>query len=968
MMARDAVMIVDLTFIFFILSFYDKNSRTMNTYCTHSEFYFKALIKGISYEIDSHGEPMKRPAACTRLQICNLPPLELPTAVDNFVYVRITNIEGMKKFFGTLERNRLLLNDLQKILNDLESTNCKSLFDPAPGEIVLVKIGERFVRGCVVCKTHFMTCTIYLIDSGFTMEIGLDQLYVIDEELLKIPPQAFLMLLDVDIDEPLISNDELNELVKDTLVAFRLKYVSENGEAFVGALIMRNQNGEICDLKDILLEGFDAASISHENDETAVYVKEMQDASICFTPDYAPLSDKDNLSQHASADFEEDVRSVISYSSDTEKQLISVGSCWRAIRIPTENSRPGLFYLHFLDGQTDFEDLRIFSASLFGKYNDTWHKLLEIPDLMHDTKDDVEFVQISNIVKSHGALFYGGNQVNAEMKNRLKAAFACRLAYCAPKPFNNNRYSIEAKSYFNGNLLTNQIFDVYIVRILRTYVLEVEILLPGGESIFDKLCELSFAQHRWSWKMPSYDFESINKEQLVQRTDDEDDVHLTFTIQIENKRNDLIEFQKHLKPSRRILCNPEIGDICIVDCESQLFRCEIVDIIDENKSFVISYVDYGEEQELSADFLYGVDNQEEIVFETPIFGIKCRLEEIYPVGRGLDIQGDTWSRTALKLINSVVPLNKQFKAFIGPPDLDNVHPIRIIEETLMYNDLATTLVLNDLAMYRHCNYSSTIDLSSMEDLEIQYLSIEDGILYGIPNIFEIWLKDCQYYLEKTQICDMKAYKKDDTRDTMGIILYEDKYRRVTKMYKENKELGEVKSKYFLIDEGRTIEFCGDSEISTMITFSKLEDRQAAFFLRTCPALAVGFILKNEKLSTNLEELLKNRCSREKNVHLKACTTSREKNNLYSVADIIFVDGTSLVNLLDYGAEVFVANSLLPTSKLLPIDTNNANNASEDNGQWENGSNVCCDGFFSNVDFFKEHEIVEKEIDDDLGAF
>ncbi|MCP9263823.1 hypothetical protein DINM_007197 [Dirofilaria immitis] len=857
----------------------------MNTYCTHSEFYFKALIKGISYEIDSHGEPMKRPAACTRLQICNLPPLELPTAVDNFVYVRITNIEGMKKFFGTLERNRLLLNDLQKILNDLESTNCKSLFDPAPGEIVLVKIGERFVRGCVVCKTHFMTCTVNCRSVVFKFPV-----------IAQNTPQAFLMLLDVDIDEPLISNDELNELVKDTLVAFRLKYVSENGEAFVGALIMRNQNGEICDLKDILLEGFDAASISHENDETAVYVKEMQDASICFTPDYAPLSDKDNLSQHASADFEEDVRSVISYSSDTEKddkdngecfqkQLISVGSCWRAIRIPTE---------------------------------------------------------ISNIVKSHGALFYGGNQVNAEMKNRLKAAFACRLAYCAPKPFNNNRYSIEAKSYFNGNLLTNQIFDVYIVRILRTYVLEVEILLPGGESIFDKLCELSFAQHRWSWKMPSYDFESINKEQLVQRTDDEDDVHLTFTIQIENKRNDLIEFQKRLKPSRRILCNPEIGDICIVDCESQLFRCEIVDIIDENKSFVISYVDYGEEQELSADFLYGVDNQEEIVFETPIFGIKCRLEEIYPVGRGLDIQGDTWSRTALKLINSVVPLNKQFKAFIGPPDLDNVHPIRIIEETLMYNDLATTLVLNDLAMYRHCNYSSTIDLSSMEDLEIQYLSIEDGILYGIPNIFEIWLKDCQYYLEKTQICDMKAYKKDDTRDTMGIILYEDKYRRVTKMYKENKELGEVKSKYFLIDEGRTIEFCGDSEISTMISFSKLEDRQAAFFLRTCPALAVGFILKNEKLSTNLEELLKNRCSREKMCILKHVLP----NNLYSVADIIFVDGTSLVNLLDYGAEVFVANSLLPTSKLLPIDTNNANNASEDNGQWENGSNVCCDGFLA----------------------
>ncbi|VDN88610.1 unnamed protein product [Brugia pahangi] len=133
----------------------------------------------------------------------------------------------------------------------------------------ILRDGERFVRGCVVCKTHFMTCTTYLIDSGLTMEIGLEQLYVINEELLKIPPQAFLMLLDVDIEEPLISIDELSAMVKNTVVAFRLKYVSENGEAFVGAMIMRNQNGEICDLRSILLEGVHSANISHESDKTS---------------------------------------------------------------------------------------------------------------------------------------------------------------------------------------------------------------------------------------------------------------------------------------------------------------------------------------------------------------------------------------------------------------------------------------------------------------------------------------------------------------------------------------------------------------------------------------------------------------------------------------------------------------------------------------------------------------------------
>ncbi|VDK78446.1 unnamed protein product, partial [Onchocerca ochengi] len=473
---------------FFHLSSMERFTRNERTFHpTHSEFYFKALIKGISYEIDSQGETIKRLASCTRLQICNLPPLELPTAVDNFVYVRITNIEGMKKFFGTLERNRLLLNDLEKILSDVKLADCKSVFDPALGEIVLVKIDEKFVRGCVMYKTHFMTCTTYLIDSGLTMEVGLDQLYVIGEELLKIPPQAFLMLLDVDIEKPLISNDELNRMVKDTIVAFRLKYVSENGEAFVGEMIIQNQNGEICDLKNILLEGTD-------------YTKQTQDPSVYSTSNWdATQSHKDDLSEHSSVDFDEDGQSVISYSSDSEKsdengeciqkRLISVGSYWRAIHVSTKNSGPGLFYLHFLDGPANFEDLRIFSTFLFGKYNNIWHKLLEIPDFQHDIKDG-KFVQVKNIMRSYGALLYSGKQVDAELRNRLKAAFACRLAYSAPKPFNDNRYSSEAKSYFIEKFMANQTFDVYIVRILRGYILEVEILLPGEKSLFDQLCEL----------------------------------------------------------------------------------------------------------------------------------------------------------------------------------------------------------------------------------------------------------------------------------------------------------------------------------------------------------------------------------------------------------------------------------------------------------------------------------------------
>lgn len=52
----------------------------------------------ISYEINNQGQTLKRLADRTRLQICNLPPLEIPTAVDNFVYVRIIRIESNKLY------------------------------------------------------------------------------------------------------------------------------------------------------------------------------------------------------------------------------------------------------------------------------------------------------------------------------------------------------------------------------------------------------------------------------------------------------------------------------------------------------------------------------------------------------------------------------------------------------------------------------------------------------------------------------------------------------------------------------------------------------------------------------------------------------------------------------------------------------------------------------------------------------
>lgn len=55
-----------------------------------------------------------------------------------------------------------------------------------------------------------------------------------------------------------------------------------------------------------------------------------------------------------------------------------------------------------------------------------------------------------------------------------------------------------------------------------------------------------------------------------------------------------------------------MGDICIVECEGQLFRAEVVDTTDKDNTFTVRYVDYGDEQELNSCSLYAVDSQEKV--------------------------------------------------------------------------------------------------------------------------------------------------------------------------------------------------------------------------------------------------------------------------------------------------------------------------------------------------------------------
>lgn len=53
-------------------------------------------------------------------------------------------------------------------------------------------------------------------------------------------------------------------------------------------------------------------------------------------------------------------------------------------------------------------------------------------------RDNTEFLHVGSIVELSEVEAYLCEQVNRGLKCQYKAAFACRLAYSAPKPFNDN--------------------------------------------------------------------------------------------------------------------------------------------------------------------------------------------------------------------------------------------------------------------------------------------------------------------------------------------------------------------------------------------------------------------------------------------------------------------------------------------------------------------------------------------------
>lgn len=58
--------------------------------------------------------------------------------------------------------------------------------------------------------------------------------------------------------------------------------------------------------------------------------------------------------------------------------------------------------------------------------------------------------------------------------------------------------------------------------------------------------------------------------------------------------------------------------------------------------------------------------------------------------------------------------------------------------------------------------------------------------------------------------------------------------------------------------------------------SLILDPQAGFFLRTCPALAVGFRFRNRKLSSQVAEYLRNVCARKEDMHFSVCVGDTDR--------------------------------------------------------------------------------------------
>ncbi|KHN79325.1 Zinc finger protein GIS2 [Toxocara canis] len=228
---------------------------TMSGY-VQKGFFYRAILKGISQDIDDNGfavQPLRK-AFATRIQMSNLPPLLIPAEIKEFIMVRISEIDNVSHYFVQLENSGSLIADMTAYISNMEAKRMLTpMRNAEAGTIVLARLARdrHLHRASIVAKVSVLQALVFFLDIGSLKQVPISDIYMLeDEDLLAVPPQAIYVCLE-SVHESVLYRSQFTAMIADRSLGMQLLSIDSNNEAFTVKMFMISEGKEI-DVEDIL--------------------------------------------------------------------------------------------------------------------------------------------------------------------------------------------------------------------------------------------------------------------------------------------------------------------------------------------------------------------------------------------------------------------------------------------------------------------------------------------------------------------------------------------------------------------------------------------------------------------------------------------------------------------------------------------------------------------------------------------
>nr|CDP97707.1 Bm10348, isoform a [Brugia malayi] len=501
-----------------------------------------------------------------------------------------------------------------------------------------------------------------------------------------------------------------------------------------------------------------------------------------------------------------------------------------------------------------------------------------------NNKKKILFVDYGNVEYMDASMLYViNNSLPQQFYTSRRMAFHCRLHGVMPVAYKHT-FDPDARRLFSELIADQKLLICFLQQSVKG-IYEVTIMLSNGRIVSDILISRGFAVP-FKWGIgPSFPlYETLH----ILRSDEFDHVHPVFTVQLSDSLSQLERLNNEYVDSKKIMEAPQIGDVVISYFEESPYRAEIIAIEIDNGNTVyrVHYVDYGNESICSKEELFELDRDQqpdEIIY-TPRQGFRCLIDGVRPLNCKAE-----WSEEVQKCIDNLLAPSASFEAVAGSPSVDGVYPIRIM---VLKNQLNEE---SDIGNGETDDANDKVELASWL-ISKGYAEMQNIWRdYPVKNLLSDGEHEYEMFITEVdgQIIRARPYALANIE---AVPLLSDAATGLISLNNENKRAmlisstnNETSTKYLLVDEGISIE-------RTSIQFSgtdKLCDSDG-FLVRTCHRLSVQLRLTDILLDKKSKEMIMSSAT---SGPAKVILVEYSGDNCYQITDILFSDGTTLLEKL-----------------------------------------------------------------------